>query len=69
MILRGLGWSMLPMAQAQDYIDDGRLTLIAPDATVIVPLYWHVWNIATPLIRRLTTALRETAARRLEPLP
>lgn len=68
MILRGLGWGMLPMAQAQPYIDDGRLTLIAADATVLVPLYWHVWNIATPLIRRLTTALRETARQRLEPL-
>lgn len=68
MILRGHGWAMLPLAQAQTHIDQGRMALIAADATVLVPLYWHVWNIATPLIKRLTRALRDTAARRLEPL-
>lgn len=66
MILRGHGWGMLPMAQAQPYIDTGRLTLIAADADLLIQLYWHVWNIATPLIRRLTDALRDTAAQRLE---
>lgn len=66
MILRGHGWGMLPMAQAEPYIAQRRLQLIAADAGLLIPLYWHVWNIATPLIRRLTDALRTTAARRLE---
>lgn len=66
MILRGHGWGMLPMAQARPYIDAQRLQRIGADADLLVPLYWHVWNIATPLIRRLTTALHTTAAAHLE---
>src|SRR5699024_8666338 len=66
MILRGRGWSMLPVAQALPYIEAGQLLRIAPDASVLMPLYWHVWNIATPLIRSLTTTLTEVAGRQLE---
>ncbi len=68
LIRRGHGWGMAPAIQVAGDLQAGRLVTIAPDDVLSVPLYWHVWNITTPVIRELTEALRRAAATALHPL-
>jgi LysR family transcriptional regulator (chromosome initiation inhibitor) len=40
---------------------------LAPGNYLAVPLYWHVWNLKTPLARLLTETLLRGAEKLLEP--
>lgn len=64
-VLLGLGWGLLPEEQCLDEIDDGRLVDLAPRRTVDVALWWQRWNLASPLLDRLTEAVRAGAATHL----
>lgn len=57
----GLGWGMIPVAQLERRIEDGRLVRL-PGAAVDVALHWQVWSIDSPRIERLGRAVREAAA-------
>jgi len=46
----GLGWGMLPDAQAAAELADGRLVALDPGAAVTVQLYWQQWNLRSELL-------------------
>ena len=52
----GLGWGMIPEPQATD-----RLVPLAGRAHVDVPLYWQRWRLDSPVLDRLTHAVRRAA--------
>ncbi len=55
----GTGYGLIPHLQADAPLAQGALADLAPASPMLVPLYWHCWNIASPLLARLTRALRE----------
>lgn len=67
-VLLGLGWGVLPEQQCLAEIADGRLVELAAEHPVDVPLYWQRWNLSSPLLDAVSTAVREQAARTLLPL-
>lgn len=64
----GFGWGMLPEAQCLDAIDRGDLVELTPGRRADVALWWQRWNLASPLLERVTDAVRATAAERLHPV-
>jgi LysR family transcriptional regulator (chromosome initiation inhibitor) len=64
-VVLGLGWGMLPEAQATPELDAGRLVELAPADPVDVPLFWQRWTLASPLLDALSDAVRSTAQRAL----
>ncbi|MGV9992763.1 LysR family transcriptional regulator ArgP [Streptomyces sp. NPDC003374] len=66
-VAAGLGWGMVPEAQAAPLLRAGRLTRLAPDRTVEVPLYWQQWRLDSPALAALAHAVAATAARSLRP--
>ncbi len=64
-VLGGAGYGLIPHMQAAGPLSLGTLMDLAPDAPMPVPLHWHCWNIASPLLARLTRALREAGQREL----
>ena len=65
-IQAGFGYGMAPVIQVREELADGRLIDLAPGTQVDVALYWHRWNIQTPLTRTLNDAIVATAAKWLE---
>ena len=61
----GLGWGMLPEEQLAPLERDGRLVRLAADRPVGVPLHWQRWRLDSPLLDRLTDAVRSAAGRHL----
>jgi LysR family transcriptional regulator (chromosome initiation inhibitor) len=66
-ILLGFGWGLLPEQQSSTELSDGHLIDLAPYDTVDVPLYWQRWNLTSPLLDAITTAVRAEANRTLYP--
>lgn len=66
-MLRGNGWGMVPELQGRPYFESGRLLALRQGDGADVALYWHVWNIDTPVIKRLTQALLAQARLDLQP--
>ncbi|WP_412169383.1 LysR family transcriptional regulator ArgP [Curtobacterium flaccumfaciens pv. flaccumfaciens] len=63
----GFGWGLLPEAQCLEAINSGVLVELAPGRHADVALWWQRWNLASPLLERVTDAVRATAASRLHP--
>lgn len=61
----GLGWGLLPEAQADAAIRSGALVELAPDRPFDVRLFWQRWNLASPLLDGLTRVIRAAAAEHL----
>lgn len=61
----GLGWGLLPEQQCLADLGLGDLLELAPGHAVDVSLYWQRWKIDSPLLNRLTAAVRKTASRQL----
>lgn len=57
----GLGWGMVPEAQAGPLLRAGRLVELAPGRPVDVPLYWQQWKLDSPALAAVARAVRETA--------
>lgn len=57
----GLGWGMVPDIQVKSLLDDATLIKLTPDKFLKIPLYWHVWNLKSNLIKHITTALQDYA--------
>jgi LysR family transcriptional regulator (chromosome initiation inhibitor) len=62
----GLGWGMLPEAQLLSDVIDGR-TVALTDDHLDVPLHWQRWRLDSPLLARLTGAVRAAAGTALRP--
>ncbi|WP_420584576.1 LysR family transcriptional regulator ArgP [Ruegeria sp.] len=66
--IAGMGWGMNPKGLAQHALSDGRLCTLLPDAPLDVPLTWQVGRVLAPVLRPLTNAVRQAAAKALLPL-
>ena len=62
-VLAGWGASVLPELQVHGLLASGELINLAPNTTLPVNLYWHCWNLDSPVIDRLTAALSAAARR------
>ncbi|MEV6817532.1 LysR family transcriptional regulator ArgP [Nocardiopsis dassonvillei] len=67
-VLLGFGWGVVPEPQCAEHIASGRLVALAPDRPVDVRLYWQRWNLRSPVLDRVSEAVRAGAAERLHPL-
>ena len=56
-VCRGLGYGMIPEFQAEEELQSGRLIEVMEQGRVPVPLYWHSWNVETPLLEGLRRTL------------
>ena len=63
----GLGWGMVPEPQLGPDLADGRLVLLAARTRVDVPLHWQRWRIDSPVLARLSSAVRAAAQAQLRP--
>jgi len=66
LILRGHAYGCLPDQQCMPLIEADRLTDLAPGHPEPVRLYWHSWNLSSPLLANLEKALRLGARRLLK---
>ncbi|MFG2602525.1 LysR family transcriptional regulator ArgP [Streptomyces sp. NPDC048514] len=64
-VAAGLGWGMVPEAQAGPLLAEGRLALIAPGRWADVRLYWQQWKLDSPALAALADAVTATAAQAL----
>jgi LysR family transcriptional regulator (chromosome initiation inhibitor) len=56
-ILLGMGWGMLPAAQADAAVASGALVDLDPAGAVEVPLYWQQWNLRSPALDAVAEAV------------
>ena len=66
-LLAGWGASVLPELLVRPWLDSGQLVDLAPETRVPVALYWHCWNLDSPLLDRLTRAVIAAANAALIP--
>ncbi|GAA2251865.1 transcriptional regulator ArgP [Streptomyces ruber] len=66
-VTAGLGWGMVPAAQAEPLLRAGRLVRLAPDRDVTVRLYWQQWRLDSPALTAVADAVAATAAEALDP--
>jgi LysR family transcriptional regulator (chromosome initiation inhibitor) len=64
-VVMGLGYGLIPMAQADPVVTEGRLVEVAPAEPVLVELYWHHWEVEPPLAREISELVVEQARRHL----
>ncbi|MBM9503255.1 LysR family transcriptional regulator ArgP [Actinacidiphila acididurans] len=64
-VAAGLGWGLIPGAQAARYRDAGTLIDLAPGHPVDVTLYWQQWRLDSPALAAVAEAVAVTAARAL----
>ncbi|WP_405578664.1 LysR family transcriptional regulator ArgP [Streptomyces sp. NBC_01190] len=65
-VAAGLGWGMIPDAQAAPYTAPGALVDLAEGRYVDVPLYWQQWRLDSPALAAVADAVARTAARALK---
>lgn len=63
MAASGCGFGMIPEIQAALSVHTGTLMDIAPGNHLDVPLYWHSWRSAAPVMKRLRASVIKTAHR------
>ncbi|MET9494355.1 LysR family transcriptional regulator ArgP [Streptomyces sp. NPDC006552] len=61
-VATGLGWGMVPEAQAEPLLRAGRLLALAPQRPVDVPLYWQQWKLDSPALAAVAAAVLATGA-------
>jgi LysR family transcriptional regulator (chromosome initiation inhibitor) len=64
-VAAGLGWGLVPEAQARPLLREGRLVRLAPNASMDVALYWQQWKLDSPALAVLAQAVTATAAQAL----
>lgn len=63
-VLAGMGWGLVPEAQALSHLDDGTLIRLNPRWRD-VELYWQCWSVHTARLDRLTRAVLDAAGAQL----
>jgi LysR family transcriptional regulator, chromosome initiation inhibitor len=58
----GLGWGMFPDSLAVPALKDGSLVRVT-EAHLDVPLYWQCWKLDSPIVGRITAAVRSAASK------
>lgn len=64
-VAAGLGWGMLPVAQARRRIEEGTLVRVVRDHVADVPLHWQAWRLRTESLERLSDAVVDAAGKAL----
>lgn len=62
-VTAGLGWGMIPEAQAAALRARGDLVDLAADRPIDVSLYWHQWKLDSPAMAAVADAVTSTARR------
>jgi LysR family transcriptional regulator, chromosome initiation inhibitor len=57
----GLGWGMFPQQLAARALADGSFVRVS-DAHLDVPLFWQCWKLDSPMVKKITEAVRSAAA-------
>lgn len=65
MARRGSAWGMIPDVFLGTIVGCDDLVDIAPGLWLDVPLYWHRWRVASPVLDRLTREVRQGADKAL----
>jgi LysR family transcriptional regulator, chromosome initiation inhibitor len=60
-VREGLGWGMYPEQLAAAALAGGSFRRIS-DVHLDVPLYWQCWKLDSPMVTRITKAVRSSAA-------
>lgn len=61
----GLGYGMMPELQVKQELEDGKLTDLVPGYSLDVPLYWHYWQMESPVMEALRRSVNEAAKQAL----
>jgi LysR family transcriptional regulator (chromosome initiation inhibitor) len=61
-VAAGLGWGMIPDAQAAGHREDGTLVDLAHGRPVDVTLYWQQWKLDSPALAAVAESVARTAA-------
>jgi LysR family transcriptional regulator (chromosome initiation inhibitor) len=64
-VAAGMGWGMVPEAQAEPLLKTGRLLNLAPQRPIDVPLFWQQWKLDFPALTIATEAVVNTAKKSL----
>jgi LysR family transcriptional regulator (chromosome initiation inhibitor) len=64
-VAAGLGWGLVPVAQAQPRLRAGILVELDPDRVVDRPLFWQQWKLDSPALTSVADAVAATAAEAL----
>ena len=68
-VLAGWGASVVPELLVRPQLESGQLINLAPTAALPVNLYWHCWNLDSPLLDALTRAITVAAGSALTASP
>jgi LysR family transcriptional regulator (chromosome initiation inhibitor) len=60
-VRRGLGWATIPEPQLLPDLESGRLVLLSRRDHVDVELHWQRWRLDSPVLDRLSDAVRRAA--------
>ena len=55
-----LGWGMYPDSLAAPHLKDGSFVRVS-DVHLDVPLYWQCWKLDSPMVEKITDAVRSAA--------
>lgn len=66
-VTAGMGWGMLPTAQARPRLAAGTLVRLDQESAVDVPLYWQQWKLDSPPLAAVAEAVAAAAATALDP--
>nr|WP_319495288.1 LysR family transcriptional regulator ArgP [uncultured Desulfobacter sp.] len=64
-IAMGLGYGVVPLAQGGHLMEKGILIPLIADLTIDIQLFWHCWNLKSPLIESFTQALLHQGSKNL----
>jgi LysR family transcriptional regulator (chromosome initiation inhibitor) len=60
-VVRGMGWGMVPEAQAEPHLEAGELVVLDPARPIDVPLYWQQWKLESPALSATAEAVAAAA--------
>ncbi|MFF9035709.1 LysR family transcriptional regulator ArgP [Streptomyces sp. NPDC014892] len=66
-VAAGMGWGMVPAAQAGRLLAGGRLVDLAPEEFVDAQLFWQQWKLDSPALTAVAEAVAAEAAETLDP--
>ena len=66
-VAMGLGYGLIPSAQAGPLLAAGRLVEVATEEPALVDLYWHHWEAEPPVAREISQLVVDQARRHLMP--